>query len=78
MEDTDRRCLWTAIVTQSGENILITSVRRAHPKEGKFMHRTDSITSQEQGEPKKVRLSFKTPRIKPSTRGSEKHPGDTI
>ncbi len=53
MEDTDRRCLWTAIVTQSGENILITSVRRAHPKEGKFMHRTDSITSQEQGELKR-------------------------
>ena len=50
MEDTDRRCLWTAIGTQSGENIRITSVRRAHPKEGKFMQKTDWITSQEQGE----------------------------
>jgi len=28
--------LWTAIVTQRGENIRIISVRRAHPKEEKI------------------------------------------
>ncbi len=39
--------LWTAIATQRGENIWIISVRRAHPKEEKSMHKTDSITSQD-------------------------------
>ena len=28
--------IWTAIVTQRGENIRIISVRRAHPKEEKI------------------------------------------
>jgi hypothetical protein len=28
--------IWTAIITQRGENIRIVSVRRAHPKEEKI------------------------------------------
>jgi uncharacterized DUF497 family protein len=28
--------IWTAIITQRGENIRIISVRRAHPKEEKI------------------------------------------